>query len=275
MSTDRLLTLRLPLAGAQNPDRVTHLLASAALFALAMFVVLLPPWLTDPRLFEGAPIFSKPQKFNLSMAVHFFTLALLAQQLPRAVRRGPILLTTSYLAVAAMLLEIIYITLQAARGRRSHFNFETGIEASMYAVMGVGAVTLIAAAVVLAILLWRRGQTDMPGYRWGSILGLITGFVVTGVVAGVQSSIGTHPADAHPSGGAVIPWIGWSREVGDLRPAHFVALHLMQTVPLIGYLADRRGLAAVPIVIVATLLQLVLAFALFAQALAGKALWPI
>lgn len=274
MSVPSLLNLRLPLPGAHNPDRVTHLLASAALFSLAMFVVLLAPWLTDPRLLDGAPIFSKPQKFNLSMAVHFFTLAVLAQQLPRAIRRGPVLLITSYLAVAAMLLEIVYITLQAARGRRSHFNFETNLEASMYALMGVGAVLLIAAALVLAIQLWRCGQTDQPGYRWGSILGPALGFVATGIVAGYMSSKATHPNGAHPAGGAVIPWIGWSREVGDLRPAHFVALHMMQTLPVIGYLADRRGWAAIPIVIVAALLQLLLTGVLFFQALSGTPIWP-
>jgi hypothetical protein len=40
-----------------------------------------------------------------------------------------------------------------------------------------------------------------------------------------------------PVTGAVVPIMGWSREVGDLRVAHFLAMHALHAVPLIGVAA--------------------------------------
>ena len=60
-----------------------------------------------------------------------------------------------------------------------------------------------------------------------------------------------------------------------MRPAHFVALHMMQSLPLIGFLADKFG-APSPrlIVFAAAVVQLALSAALFLQALGGHPFWP-
>jgi hypothetical protein len=67
---------------------------------------------------------------------------------------------------------------------------------------------------------------------------------------------------------ATIPLLGWSAAVGDLRPAHFVALHLMQVLPLLGLWIDRRGGTARIIPWVA-LGYAAVTLALYAQALLG------
>jgi hypothetical protein len=56
--------------------------------------------------------------------------------------------------------------------------------------------------------------------------------------------------------------------VGDLRPAHFLALHAMQVLPLAGLWMDRRGIAVAKMRLVA-LAYVALTAAVFAQALAG------
>ncbi len=257
-----------------DDDPVTRAFVSSALFTFALFVVTVPPWLIDTRTLDGVSVWLKPQKFNVSMVVHFMTLAILAQQLPRPVRAGPTLGLFAYLAVGSMVLEQVYMHIQAARGRKSHFNYETEIEALMYSLMGVGALLLVIVAIVMAIQIWRKGQRELPGLRLGTILGLTIAALSTIAFAGYMSISGSRWVGEHPPGGAEIPFFAWSREVGDLRPAHFVTLHVMQTLPIIGYMFDRFGGPARAAVIAAGVAQLALAAGLFYQALSGAPFWP-
>lgn len=266
---------RMPLIPQLDDDHVTRLLLALSLFMVANFVVFLAPWLLDPRVLDGAAVWTKPQKFNVSLALHFATLAILAQQLPREVRSGPVLITFSYAAAVSLVLEWGYISFQAARARRSHFNFETPFEASMYALMGLGAVLLVTVAMALAVQIWRKGDKSMVGLRWGSILGLTLAFVTAMVFANYMSANGRYIGGDLDQAGAVVPFFGWSREFGDLRPAHFVSLHLMQTLPLAGYIADRKGWPGVKVVIGVAILQLGLSTLLFMQALSGRPFWPV
>ena len=263
------------LAGFDD-DVVTRALLASAFSMVALFVVLVGPWVVDGRLVEGVNPWTKPQKFAVSLALHFLTLAILAQLLARPIRTGPSLLTATYLAMGALVLEAGYIVIQAARGRRSHFNFDTPLESMLYAMMGLGALLLVFVALVLGVQLWRKGQGVSRGLRTGAVLGLILGALLTIIVAGYMSSIhSSRWVGAHPEGGAVVPFFGWSREVGDLRPAHFVTMHMMQTLPLIGWLADKLGGRSVAIVWIAALLQSGLALGLFVRALSGEPFWPV
>jgi len=256
-------------------DHFTRLMLCAALFMLAAFVVFIPVWLLDPRILDSAAIWTKPQKFNVSLVLHFVTLAVLAHQVPRATRTGPFLVGAGYLAVISLIFEFVYLNVQAARGVRSHFNSDTAFEQIMYGLMGIGAFFLVFAAFVLAIQIWRKGDRSNRGLWLGSVVGLSTGFVITLVVAGQLSSIGRFVGAPLSGGGEVVPFFGWSREYGDLRPSHFVSLHLMQTLPLAGYIADRKKWPAIPIVLGLGAIQIAISVALFFQALAGRPFWPV
>ncbi|NWG93205.1 MAG: hypothetical protein HXY21_11985 [Parvularculaceae bacterium] len=70
-----------------DDDHVTRALVAAAFFTVAMFVVTLPASAIDARTIDGDSVWLKPQKFNVSLSVHFLTLAILAQQPPRSSRR--------------------------------------------------------------------------------------------------------------------------------------------------------------------------------------------
>jgi hypothetical protein len=70
----------------------------------------------------------------------------------------------------------------------------------------------------------------------------------------------------------VIPGLGWSGEVGDLRPAHFLALHAMQALPLLGWWLDRRGQPGTRVLWVVAAVYALATAAVFGQALAG---WPL
>ena len=72
-----------------------------------------------------------------------------------------------------------------------------------------------------------------------------------------------------------MPIVGWSRNSGDMRIAHFLATHLMQILPLIGWLSDRYKLPATMIVLMSTIILTLLGIGLFVLALAGQPLFPL
>ena len=56
--------------------------------------------------------------------------------------------------------ELAYIFIQAGAAQHSHFNLETAFHVWMYRLMAIGAVTLIAAAAVIGVLVWRFSEAD-------------------------------------------------------------------------------------------------------------------
>jgi hypothetical protein len=256
-------------------DSITRLWWMSGLFLLAVMAILIPAYYFDPRLLNGAPIWAKPIKFSLSLAIHFFTLAILAQQLDVKHRTGIVLTLFGYAAVASMLIEQLYISIQAGRGRSSHFNLETGFEASMYSLMGVAAVFLVLISFLLGVMIWRYGnkKDTSKGFFLGSIIGLIVGSILTLLLAGYMSSGTSHLVGEAASDANGLPLLGWSRTAGDLRISHFLATHLIQILPLIGWLCDHRQLPARKIVWVSSLVLISICVALFFVALSGRPLF--
>src|SRR5689334_3512286 len=78
--------------------------------------------LVDDRTVVNSPIWLKPLKFAVSLALYSFTLAYLLTFLKRFQRVGWWAGTVLAAAGAA---EMAVIVGQVLRGRRSHFNFET------------------------------------------------------------------------------------------------------------------------------------------------------
>jgi hypothetical protein len=251
-------------------DYITQVLIMSCLFLFALTLLMLPAYYFDARVLNFSPIWAKPIKFSLSLGLHFLTLALLAQQLDRQRRTGVILMTFTYVAVASMLFEQLYISVQAARGRASHFNGSTDFEAIMYGLMGFGAVNLILVSFVLGLLIYKYGDKTFPGLRLGSILGLTIGSVLTLIYA---MTMGNSPAHSHLVGEAInhtnIPIVGWSREVGDLRIPHFIATHMMQVLPLLGLVLDKLKWSPRTIVSLVTIILVVTSAVFFDWALAG------
>jgi glucan phosphoethanolaminetransferase (alkaline phosphatase superfamily) len=245
----------------------------AVLTALSLaLLALIAAWAqVDARMLNGAPVWAKPAKFALSFATMFATLALTARRLSPEWRDGRILRVTASVMAAAMIFEMAYMIAMAARQEASHFNFSSPFATTMYSLMGIGAVSLMVGVLVFGIVALRDARADFgSALRRGVGWGFILSFAATLVTAGYMSSAGTHvgvpPADA-----ATLPVVGWSAAVGDIRPAHFLALHAMQVVPLAGWWFDRSGLGARPVAWVAAGYAALTA-AVFAQALAGMPL---
>lgn len=213
----------------------------------APFVVIsLAGMLFDGRVLVGAPIWFKPFKFAVSIVIYAVTWSWLYAYLPRTrFVRG------SATIIAAMLgIEYVVIVGQVVRGRQSHFNVATALDAALWATMATSIVVLWIANLVVAGYLLRR-KVGGPSLTWGvragaviSLFGAAVAFMMTrpttaqrasfsdGTFAGI---IGGHSVGV-TDGGPIMPVTGWSTTGGDLRIAHFVGLHALQALPLVAVL---------------------------------------
>ncbi|MGK7867616.1 hypothetical protein [Falsiroseomonas sp. E2-1-a20] len=227
----------------------------------------------DPRQIGGVSVWAKPLKFQIATVVHLATMAWVASRLGEEVREGWLLHAVLLLAIASASFEVAYITLQGALQQRSHFNVATPFHAAMYSLMALGAVVLTVSAGVLGVMVALDGQARMgPGLRHAVALGLVGGTLLTLVIALDMGGRMTHHVGTPPTPESRWPVFGWSRDVGDLRPPHFFATHMMQAVPVLGWVADRAlpPLAATAAAWVAAATWAALTWWLYREALAGR-----
>jgi hypothetical protein len=138
-----------------------------------------------------------------------------------------------------MIVEILCIVGQAARGPTSHFNESTPLDGAVFGLMGL-AITINTLAVAVAAWWVRRDvPPDRAGYLMGVRLGLAL-FVLGSLQGFLIVANGGHSVPG-PDGGPGLPFLNWSVDRGDLRVAHFISLHALQALPLLGYLLDRSG----------------------------------
>lgn len=255
----------------------SRILIVAIGLSAALAVPSLAALLLDERLLNGISVWSKPLKFQASIALMLATLLLLLPLIESGSRTGWGVWLASLMATVTAIGEVAYITLQAARGRASHFNAETPIEAMAYGIMGIGAVFLVLSSLVIGLYLLFRPAPSAPrgvqlGGAWGLILGslltLVTALALgSGEIAGPGHWVGGVRSDA---GGLFL--LGWSRSGGDLRVPHFFATHIMQALPLAGLMLDRFARRWVTQGLVASALVSIAVVGLtFAQAVAGRA----
>lgn len=251
-----------------------------ALTASAMLVILagaLVGLLVDPRQVLGAPVWLKPAKFAISIAVYCVSLTWLFGYLPSFARTRRVV---GWVTAIAMLIEIAIIVLQAVRGTTSHFNVSTPLNRALFTTMGIAIVTQTLCSIAVVVALFRQ-RFDDRALGWGLRLGLaltIAGASVGGAMsrpteeqlvelgAGRGTVAGAHTVGA-PDGGSGVPVTGWSREHGDLRVAHFLGLHALQVLPLVALGVRRVRTSA------ARRVLLVFTFAASYAAFVGIALW--
>lgn len=208
---------------------------------LGLFALTLLLWWIDPRQLDGGSVWAKPLKFEVSVILYFITLSLLASFLPAISRNSTGWRWATRIAVSAGVLEVLYIFLQAARGRASHFNESTPLEAMLYGLMGLGAVLMIATSAYLGWLLYRSLHQGEPRIlKSAAAWGLILGSLLTLLTAGAMSAHMSHFVSAPAADAWTLPVFGWSLGGGDLRIPHFFAMHLIQFLPLYGWWLQRK-----------------------------------
>jgi hypothetical protein len=252
------------------------LAASAIVVALSIGVTL-PAMLLDERLFQGDPVWLKPVKFQVALSVYLLTLAAFARWLPDGFIERRWYRAFRLAVVLAVVAELVWIGGAALFGIASHYNTSQPLMARVYPLMGVLAILLTSASLVLGVAIWRNGRTGLPPAIHLSIaLGLVMTFILTVPASAVLSGMPGHTVGASADG-ARLAVLGWSREGGDLRIAHFLATHALHVLPALGLvlaaLVSARG-ARAGVWIGALLLAGIVA-AVLAQALMGRPLIPL
>ncbi|GAB3153811.1 hypothetical protein GCM10027258_56820 [Amycolatopsis stemonae] len=216
--------------------------AAATLGVVAVLCV--AALLLDQRTLEGAPIWAKPFKFAVSGALYFATWSWLVSLLPRFRRTAGRLTNFLVLIFGA---EYFLLVVQAVRGRASHFNVATPLDAAIYGVMAKMIIGLWVATLALTVLVMFTKLEDRASFwavRAGAVLSLVgisLGILMTNPTAqqlaqwqagGRPDMVGAHTVGL-PDGGPGLPILGWSTVAGDLRIPHFVGMHALQALPLL------------------------------------------
>jgi hypothetical protein len=249
--------------------------ATGTLIGLSLAVTL-TAMAIDTREFLGENVWLKPIKFQIALTLYLLTLAFFARWLPSGMTARPGYRLYAGMVVFAVIAELIWIGGAAMYGTASHFNVSNPFLQSIYGLMGAFAVLLTSATLFQGIAIWRNARTGLaPALHLSIALGLVLTFVLTVIVAGALASQSGHLIGT-PVTGARVPVLGWSREVGDLRVAHFFATHALHVLPvaamLAGVLLPKRW--GVPAVWVAAFLFTALVIVSFAGALAGHPFIP-
>ncbi|MFK7857343.1 MAG: hypothetical protein AB8B64_00895 [Granulosicoccus sp.] len=262
-------TLTRPDVAADRPSMFAQLtILSVVLLALAIL------WgQFDTRSLNGVPVWHKPAKFALSFIVHFATLAIIVAALSEHNRTCRTIVVAGGVMAAAFAAEMFYIYFQAAQAENSHFNYSTSFHETMYNLMGVGAILLICTPIAVAWVA-RCDMTIGAASRAGIWWGALTSFFLTTITAVYLSSQGGHLVGIPDDPSRVLPVVGWSTEVGDLRPAHFLSLHALQVLPLVGLWIDRQG-HSLSIIKPFAAVYALMSLAVLGQALLGLPLIPL
>lgn len=226
--------------GASREGQAQSTTIQLATLMLALLIPTGLAYLLDERQTHGVSGWIKPMKFEMSLAIHFATLALLLALVAPAVRAGRLIRGSMLVAATLAVLEVAYMMVQAGRGRPSHFNNDTPLEEALYAVMGLGATTIVVATFLVGLTLWRHPRPDLaPGMRLAAAGGLMFSAFATLLIGGYMSQLGGHWVGGVPSDAGALPIVGWSTTGGDLRAPHFFATHAAQIVPLFALALQR------------------------------------
>lgn len=228
------------------PERYRLMWVTIALCAVAVPVTILALAI-DPRMLDHEAIWLKPLKFDLSMLLHGATVLAAASTLPQRLAEIRTIRWAIWATAAAMLYELAFLNIQAARGVASHFNDATAFDAIGGTIMAAGAGVLVTGpAIVGFVLLWsQRRAEDRSPLRVAFGLGLILGGVFAAVSGSAIGANGGPFVGAYDPADPVWPLFGWSMTIGDLRIGHFFGLHIMQALPLAVWLAGQVSTRAV------------------------------
>ncbi|MEO0637392.1 MAG: hypothetical protein AAFY73_12165 [Pseudomonadota bacterium] len=193
----------------------------------------------DRRVLDDELLWLKPLKFHLSLAVHGITVLLAARLLPELWQSHIITRVGLTVFGAVIVYEALFLSLQAARGVRSHFNDATPFDAIGGSIMAVGAGVLVIVPLVLGAALTlvalRGGWTEISANPMRLAVGL--GFILAGWLgAQTGNAMGANGGPfigVDPAVGPFMPFTGWSLTGGDYRISHFLGVHAMQAVPIV------------------------------------------
>jgi hypothetical protein len=230
------------------------------LFNLAVAIVCLILMPFEEKQILGVNRWLKPFKFYSSVGIMVLTMGWLLYYLNSAKK----IRIYSWLIFISMFFENGLIIAQAIRNTTSHFNTTSSINGIIFSLMGIFILIFTITILFICISYFRQKQFSIPeAYVWGIRLGLLF-FLFFSLEGGAMLGLLKHTVGG-PDGGVGLPVVNWSTEYGDLRIAHFIGIHSLQVLPLVGnYFAKTKTQT-----IFFSVVYFLLASALFLQAMKG------
>lgn len=243
------------------------------LLMLAATAAMLVMQTIDLRQLDGVDVWIKPTKFCLSVGVFALTSAWFFGYVRPERRRMIGLRYVVWATVIFGTFENGWITWQAAHAAASHFNTSSVFTIVMYALMGIGAVLLVATTLPLAWEIARHPVDGLrPDYRFAVIAGLLLTFVLGGGMGGYMAAQHGHSVGLD---GGHFPIFGWNRSGGDLRVAHFFGMHFEQALAILAAMLAPLGIRLRWLILVLAMAGgMALTFFAWQQAVAGQPFLP-
>jgi hypothetical protein len=254
-------------------DRVLSRLGWALVLVIPMFAALA---LFVPGAAASVNPWIKPLKFSLSFSTFATTMSLLlmALQIPQ----WQLKLARRVIAVSVAL-EIFSLGAQAWRSTHAiagHTFLDSSLAQMTNSMVMVNTAIVCWMLVLFCANRVRTSLVDGPmvsAIRYGIVI-----FLAGNAIGGYMLARGSHTVGT-ADGGPGLPFVNWSTIAGDLRIAHFIAIHAIQILPLFAYILSQ--MAPIPAVkhrrIAIAALAIVVAVAVggtFLQAAIGRPLIP-
>ncbi|MBX9785216.1 MAG: hypothetical protein K2X48_18160 [Chitinophagaceae bacterium] len=206
----------------------------------------------------------KPVKFFLSSAILMWTMGWILVYLQEEQKVN----VYSWVVILVLAFELIYIVWQAAKGELSHFNISSPFKSMMFSLMGIAISIMTAWTGYIAFLIFQKSFPTLPdAYVWGIRLGLVL-FVIFAFAGGIMAAKLSHNVGGEMTASEGLPILNWSKQFGDLRVPHFLGMHALQILPLIGFYISKTKSSIIIIAVV----YFILVTASLVQALNGKPL---
>ncbi len=188
------------------------------LLHLVGFVVLGGPWV-------GPVAWRKPFSFGLSFGLTTMTVAWIGTYLPMPRWVGWLLFGP--LAVANTL-EVLWVTVQRARGRLSHFNMRSPLDETLFMAAAAAIAVTVVVIAVLTVLAFAR--IDAPPSMASGIRGGLVALIFAMAVGVLMIGVGIAAVDA---GRPPVMTFG---EAGSLKVPHAAGMHGIQVLPGLAWL---------------------------------------
>ena len=214
----------------RRPARVLYAGAAAWLVSgLAHLVVLA----ANGWAWSGAVSFRKPLTFSVSIALLLATIGWVLDRLPDRPRLAG---TIAWTLLVSSTIEVGLITMQAWRGRASHFNTLAPGDAAVFIAMAVMVVVM--SLCLVAVLVWSLVRPPQDRLVRLAVLGGLA-LIVTGLGLGQWIiELGNDFVETHRA----VPDTVVYGQRGVAKFPHAVALHGIQLFVLAAVLARRSGL---------------------------------
>ena len=210
---------------------------------LGLFLLLSIPVLgvlevLDERTVDNVGVWVKPLKFSVSLGTYLLTLAFFVPWMREGANRSTSFGFVVTIVSLAIVYETIWLWTASGLGIRSHFNYDSVLFSLLYAGAGLMAAVLVIGALAQGISTLRgaRKRSDFAlsvAIGWGLVLTFFLTSITAYPLSSAAGELGGSP-NGYGKG-----YFGWRVEGGDLRAAHFFAIHALHFIPFAGFVVSR------------------------------------